>query len=436
MEPRCVGSFVLEEQIGRGGMGVVYRARCQKSGRVVALKLLPNDVDPAYLKRFQREMEVLRSLRHPHIVQCYDGLCDNRQHYYAMEYVEHGTLANLLLRRIQLNWDEAVDYALQICSALDYVHKRGIVHRDLKPGNLLLGADGRLKLSDFGVAWLVDGQHLTREGRTVGSFAYMSPEQISGSEKLTASSDLYALGCVLFEMIAGQRVFGEKLGPAVLMDHLRTVPPNVRRFAPDCPIQLANLIAQLLEKSPARRPKDANAVLRALMDVRRAPEFVQLSETEVTPIVRTPPTLADHVVQLGRELTVMWQELPVRCRKWIAVGGLIVLGITIGLGFRSNASESPHASQRAPIEDPAGGAQRTLRDPPAESGRGPSMVLFLLTMTVLGGLAAYLHKLNREEEEHARMDPPNVVPRQPRTLQERHNAWHYLDGLRSLIHFH
>lgn len=428
MEPRSIGTFLLEEQIGRGGMGVVYRARCLKSGRVVALKLLPNDVEPNYLKRFEREMEVLSSLRHPHIVQCYDGLCDNKQHYYAMEFVEHGTLANLLLRRIQLSWEEAVDYALQICSALEYMHERGIVHRDLKPGNLLLGSDGQLKLSDFGVAWIMDGQHLTREGKTVGSFAYMSPEQISGSDKLSASSDLYALGCVLFEMIAGQRVFGAKIGPPVLLDHLRTQPPNVRRFAPNCPIQLAELIDKLLEKSPTARPKDAQAVTRTLKEIRVAPEFGHLSEIEVSPVHhRAELTVIESAIEY-------WRELPATWRKWIATGALVVLGVWIGFGLRSDSSD-PRAVPVAQSDGSSVDRKPTLRDPPPESRSGPSIVLFLLTMSVLAGLAAYLRKLNRETEEIAQKVRPNVVSPRSRPSRHQNEAQHYLDDLQSSIHF-
>ncbi|MBC7819639.1 MAG: serine/threonine protein kinase [Planctomycetaceae bacterium] len=429
MEPRCLGTFLLEKQVGRGGMGVVYRARCLKDGRVVAVKLLPNDIESNYRKRFAREMEVLRSLRHPHIVRYYDGQCDNKHCYYAMEFVEHGTLAALLQRRGQLNWDEAVDYALQVCSALEYMHERGIVHRDLKPGNLLIGSDGQLKLSDFGVAWVVDGQHLTREGRTVGSFAYMSPEQISGSDKLSASSDLYALGCLLFEMIAGQRVFGEKIGPPVLLDHLRTKPPNVRQFAMNCPIQLANLIAQLLEKTPASRPKDAGAVMKVLNETRTTPEFVHLPETEVvsTPDVR--PTVSEFPGQLWHELPQLWHELPAAGRKWIAIAGLIVLGVTIGLGLRSDTSESPRAQVTQ-----SDGSKRTLQEPPPESWSVMPVLMFFVTVSVLGGLAAHLRKLNREEEAlAARKAARTVVPRRSR---ERDEAQHYLDDLQSSVQFH
>lgn len=422
MEPRCLGTFLLEEQVGRGGMGVVYRARCLKDGRVVAVKLLPNDIEPNYRKRFEREMEVLRSLRHPHIVQYYGGQCDNKQCYYAMEFVEHGTLADLLLRRGQLNWDEAVDYALQVCSALEYMHERGIVHRDLKPGNLLIGSDGQLKLSDFGVAWIIDAQHLTREGRTVGSFAYMSPEQISGSEKLTASSDLYALGCLLFEMIAGQRVFGAKIGPPVLLDHLRVKPPNVRQFAMNCPIQLANLIAQLLEKTPASRPKDAGAVMQVLDETRTAPEFLHLPATEEVSTPPVQPTVNELAVEF-------WHELPVVWRKWIAIAGLIVLGVTIGLGLRSASSESPRAAQVAQ----SGSSQGTLQEPPSGSWSVMPILMFFVTVSVLGGLAAHLRKLNREGEALAQKVARTVVPRRSR---EREEALHYLDDLQSSVHFH
>lgn len=428
MEPRCVGTFLLEEQIGQGGMGVVYRARCLQTDRLVALKLLPHDVEPTYLKRFEREMEVLQSLRHPHIVQCFGGLCDDRQRFYAMEFVAHGTVADLLLNRGRLPWKDVVDYALQVGSALEYMHERGIVHRDLKPGNLLIGADGQVKLGDFGIAWIMDGQHLTREGKTVGSFAYMSPEQISGAEKLSPSSDLYSLGCVLFEMLAGQRVFGAKIGPPVLLDHLRTTPPDVRRFAPDCPVQLAHLIAQLLEKSPSLRPRDASMVIRLLKQIRAAPEFAGDTETAIIESPHTVESPFDQVLDY-------WHDLPVRRRKAIAAAALVAFGISVGWGVRVISSGSlptpTHRPANAVAEDIRPGAREVSPEPSAR----PSILLFLATVAVLAGLAAYLRKLNREEEENARKAVKVARRQRAQISADRNAAQHYLDDLRESMHF-
>jgi serine/threonine-protein kinase len=280
MEKRWIWPFELEEQIGSGAMGVVYRARFVKNDRRVALKLLPKEVaaNATLAARFQREMEILKDLRHPHIVHCFGGTCEGDQWFYAMELIDGGSLSGLLIDQGKLPWRKVIEFGLQICAALEYAHTRGIIHRDLKPGNLLLTKAGKIKLADFGLALVAAETRLTSAGKTMGSLHYMAPEQIQGKPPMSNRTDLYALGCVLFELLTGRTPFvGEVMGE-ILQQHLRQVPPKVSSFALDCPVALEALVAELLQKDPERRPANAESIIARLREIDedltvRAPRF-------------------------------------------------------------------------------------------------------------------------------------------------------------------
>src|SRR4029077_12897654 len=209
MAERVLGPFKLGPKLGGGGMGVVYRATYTKTGQVVALKLLNAEMStkPRLVARFERELTILKKLKHPNIVPCYGGGKIGEQQFLAMELVEGGSLAGLLKKRSKLPWEEVISFGLQICSALEHAHEHGIIHRDLKPPNLLLTKEGKIKLADFGIARDNDATALTAAGRTVGTFAYMAPEQIRGEPEVTFKADLYALGCVLYELLTGAPPF-------------------------------------------------------------------------------------------------------------------------------------------------------------------------------------------------------------------------------------
>lgn len=268
MEARRMGPFALGEQLGAGGMGVVYRATYVQTGQQVAIKFVPASLlDNERVKaRFERELAILKKLRHPNIVRCYGGGLHQGRLYYAMELVEGGSLADILKDRGRLSWETAIQYGQQICSALSHAHDHGIIHRDLKPANLLLTRDGQLKLSDFGLARDNDATALTQTGHAQGTFAYMAPEIIRG-KPISHKSDLYSLGCMMFELLTGQRPFSAESPAEVFYQHIEKIPPRVSTLALDCPIWLESLVAQLLEKDPARRPLDAQTVGRALQEV-------------------------------------------------------------------------------------------------------------------------------------------------------------------------
>lgn len=264
---RWIWPFELLEQIGEGGMGVVYRARYVVNNRTVAVKILPSDVtDKTALARFERETELLKDLRHPNIVRSFGGVCEDKCRFYAMELVEGGSLEDVLQRRGRLPWEQVVEYALQMCAALECSHRHGIIHRDVKPANFLIAANGQLKLSDFGLASVAAKRKITQPGKTAGTFLYMAPEQIKGAE-ITPRTDLYALGCVLFEMLSGKPPFAADTPAATLDRHCRQPPPRVSEIALDCPANLDRLVDLLLEKDPAKRPQTAVDVARELRSV-------------------------------------------------------------------------------------------------------------------------------------------------------------------------
>lgn len=252
-----VWPFKLIRRIGEGGMGVVYLGEYAVNGREVAVKMLPNDVtDPVILKRFEQELEILKGLKHPNIVRCFGGVCENEKRFYAMELVDGGTLEEELDRRGRLPWEQCVEYGREMAAALQASHERNIVHRDVKPGNFLKTNDGRLKLSDFGLARIDAGRNITRAGKTAGTVLYMAPEQIRGKE-ITPAADLYAFGCVLYEMLSGQTPFDGESSAAILHAHVLNTPKRLASLATDCPPALEELVHELLEKDPADRPVSA-----------------------------------------------------------------------------------------------------------------------------------------------------------------------------------
>ena len=212
-------------------------------------------------------MAIVERLNHPNIVRHYDcGLVEDRI-YFAMELVDCGTLREVLRQRGKLPWREAVECAMQICAALAHAHQIGVIHRDLKPANLFLAEDGRVKVGDFGLARDLNNSRLTMDGQTVGTCRYMPPEQIGGEAELSGATDLYAVGCILYEMLVGQTPFDGGTIVEIFEAHLNDLPDAPAELVRDCPADLSELVMLLLEKSPADRPNDALAVQSALADI-------------------------------------------------------------------------------------------------------------------------------------------------------------------------
>ena len=269
---QTVGPFLIDSELGSGAMGTVYKAQFNKdSGRVVAvalkvvsLGLLGNE---GAMARFDREAAILKQLKHPHIVRLLATGRYQKTPFIAMEFVDGESLEKTLLRRKRLDWDEVVSYGKQLCDALQHAHDKGIVHRDLKPSNLMVTADGTLKLTDFGIAKDTDLTALTGLNSTIGTAAYMSPEQCRGDKTLGPKSDLYSLGCCLYELITGIKPFTAESTVDLFLKHCNETPTRPRRIAPETPVWLDNLVMFCLEKTKESRPLDAATVGRMLGEI-------------------------------------------------------------------------------------------------------------------------------------------------------------------------
>ncbi|MEZ6088287.1 MAG: serine/threonine-protein kinase [Pirellulaceae bacterium] len=263
----------LGETIGVGTVGTICKAVAPDDGSIYAVKILHPAVskDPLIRARFEREMAILQRLSHRNIINYYGGGQHDGQLYYVMEFVDGGSVKELLSHGQCLSWQEVVSLTIQICSALQYAHNHGVIHRDIKPANIFLTADGTVKLGDFGIARDIHHSDLTGDGMTVGTHAYMAPEQITGDSNITGKVDLYALGCCLYEMLTGEKAFTGDNFMQLFEAHLRAAPPRVRDRIPDCPAAFDEIIAQLLEKDPEKRPFNARHVQGAMLQI--AAEF-------------------------------------------------------------------------------------------------------------------------------------------------------------------
>lgn len=263
------GRFELEERAGSGGMGDVFRARDTLSGEIVAVKIVRDGRAPEEA-RFDREALVLSELRHPGIVRLIaHGVTDDARPYIVTEWLEGEELASLLRRRRRLSVEESVTVIRAAAEALAEAHKHGIIHRDLKPSNIfLVGGDlARVKLIDFGIAKLETKTRLTQTGMTLGTPGYMAPEQARSGAVLDARADIFALGCVLFECLTGQQVFGGEHVMAILAKILFDEAPRVRAIRPEVPPSVDDLVARLLAKEPEDRPRDGAALADELAGV-------------------------------------------------------------------------------------------------------------------------------------------------------------------------
>jgi Tol biopolymer transport system component len=287
-----LGPYEIQAVIGTGGMGEVYRARDTRLDRTVAVKVLPPALasDPQFRDRFGREARAISALDHPHVCALYDVGEENGCSFLVMQHLEGETLADRIARTARVSVAEALTIGIQIADALDAAHRRGIVHRDLKPGNVMMTRSGA-RLLDFGLAKAqapagmgaslaaTSPAPITAHGAVVGTLAYMSPEQVEGAEA-DARSDVWAFGCVLYEMLTGVRPFGGASAGSVIGSIMRDTPPPVSRAIPISPPALDRLVAKCLAKDPDARWQTAS-------DLRDEMQWIAGSAVD-TPVRATP----------------------------------------------------------------------------------------------------------------------------------------------------
>lgn len=257
LQESLAATYAVERELGAGGMATVYLARDVKHGRQVAIKVLHPDLSATIgAERFEREIKLAASLQHPHILGLYDSGSASGLLYYVMPFVEGESLRDRLDREGQLPIDDAIQLILEVADALGYAHKQNIVHRDIKPENILLSG-GHALVADFGIARAVDdsgGAKLTQTGMAIGTPVYMSPEQSVG-EKVGPTADIYSLGCMLYEMLAGEPPFTGKNAVQIMARHAMEQVPSLRIVRQSVPEEVEEAIFAALEKSPADRPK-------------------------------------------------------------------------------------------------------------------------------------------------------------------------------------
>ena len=249
------GRYTAEQEIGRGGSALIFRAR-DPGGRIVALKVLrPELLVSVEADRFLREIRLASTLQHPHIAPLLDSGSVEWVIYYVMAYIEGPTLRQALAERSPLDIPQATRISLDLLGALDHAHAHGIVHRDVKPDNIVLSPEQGAVLLDFGIARAMEasGESLTAAGIAIGTVSYMSPEQVMGVRSPDPRSDIYALGCVLYECLTGTPPFTHASDPVVMQMHVRDVPRPVRDRRAEVPEALDAVIMRALAKRPEER---------------------------------------------------------------------------------------------------------------------------------------------------------------------------------------
>jgi serine/threonine protein kinase len=317
--------YELLEQLGQGGMAVVYRARDRELERSVAVKLLREDYsrDPLFQARFRQEAKAAANLSHPNIVTVHDFGLDHGQLFLFVEYVPGTDLKALIRQHGRFTPDEAIPLLIQACAGIGYAHRAGLVHCDVKPQNMLVTPDQRLKVTDFGIARALASIHPEEQSEVVwGSPQYFAPEQASGGAPSPAS-DVYSLGVVLYEMLAGELPFAATTANDLARLHLEAPPPNIRAKVPAITPELEQILLKVLSKEPSRRYRTADQLGRVLLNFGNARSAPALSLTPETSPVTTWATAPAASAPEEPAVSIDWVSVGLGLLALLTVGGLI-----------------------------------------------------------------------------------------------------------------
>lgn len=350
------GKYDIIQTIGQGGMSVVYLAQDTSLGRVVALKILKDDLrtNDNVVARFQREAEAYATLNHPNIVEIYSVGSIGRIPYIAMEYIEGDPLSRVMKRKRRIPWPEALAITKHIAQALACAHEAQIIHRDIKPGNILVGKDGKIYVTDFGIAKVLTAEtQLTIDGSRLGTPHYMSPERCQNKE-ITPSSDIYSLGVLVFQMISGRLPY-EAPTPVSLIRKITADPPaRLHQYVADIPANVERLVAFLLEKDPKHRPATGAELVNLIERVEKGKPLVEdesrlgdalqdLRGSIPTPTpgssFHTDTTGLDKKRQKQVSLSDRWASLTANTRAALLTLPLIILAVVAGLLFTTQLNE-------------------------------------------------------------------------------------------------
>src|ERR1700716_4119031 len=255
------GRYKLVSRLGSGGVADVFLAEDQQLGRQVALKLLHRRFaeDPDFVERFRREAQAAAGLQHPNVVSVYDRGAYDDTYYIAMEYLPGRSLKQLIRQEAPLDPVRGIDITLQILKAARFAHRRGVIHRDLKPHNVIVDESDHAKVTDFGIA-RAGASDMTETGSIMGTAQYLSPEQAQGYA-VSAGSDLYSIGVILYELVTGRVPFDAEAAVTIAIKHVSEAPPVPSQFNPSVPPELEQVVLWALNKNPADRPQDADALI-------------------------------------------------------------------------------------------------------------------------------------------------------------------------------
>ena len=323
--------YELLDLIGRGGMAMVYKAKCHRLNRLVAVKVLKSDLagDADFRRRFRDESRAVAMLSHPNIMSVYD-VSRSDPEYIVMELIDGITLKQYMERRGQLNWREALHFTTQIMKGLSHAHSRGIVHRDIKPQNIMVLRDGSVKVTDFGIACLSDTAN-TMTQEALGSVHYISPEQAKGNRP-DARSDIYSAGVVLYEMLTSRLPFEGDNAVSVAIQHLSSVPLTPREINPEVPEALELICMKAMASDISHRYSSADAMLADLEEFRRNPEVdLNFSIEDLRKVDEEEPTQYLPAVQAANStrLEEDGEHEAKTSRRLAVIGGLVAAVLLI-----------------------------------------------------------------------------------------------------------
>lgn len=432
--PERIGRYLIQQELGSGGMGTVYLGQHVETQELAAVKILPASLsrESGFVARFGREIAAMQQLKSPNIVELYESGEDHGIYYYAMEYVAGETLTSRLKREKRLPWREVIDIGVQVCKALKAAHNSGIVHRDLKPSNLLIDEIDSVKLTDFGIAQVFATSKLTVTGGILGTAEYMSPEQAQGN-RATRQSDIYSLGAVLYVMLTGRPPFTGKTTLEIIQKHRFAQFDSPRRIVPEIPFWLDEIVCKCLSKKPEDRYPDAYVLMLRLQEVPRKVELRESEESEQHTADADQVTIAQTVPageqQVGGTLVrdlfraqmETQQESTFLARAfdnvWVLAGLLLLLGMGVLLLIQWNrlSPEQMFIRGQQLLEQPEGAqweiARKQYFDPLLEQDPltwGPKIEPYLAQLQMYD-LKRQLLGRSRRKEPPPQSGPESVL---------------------------
>jgi eukaryotic-like serine/threonine-protein kinase len=365
------GRYRVERTVGQGGMAAVYLAHDEELDRPVAVKILAAHLgdDPTLRERFLREARMAARLSHPNIVQVFDAGEHDGSPFIVMEFVEGETLADVARSDGRVAPVRVVDLALQVCGGLEHAHAAGLVHRDIKPQNLLLRSDGVVKIADFGIARAAEATKLTQIGSVLGTAAYLAPEQASG-DPVTAAADVYSLGVVLYELLAGRTPYDFRTLPELVAKQREEPIPGIREAAPEVPARLEAVIMRCLARNPEYRPASAAELAHELAaaspepptETLPAPTGVRATDVATKPLARVDRTEPRAARTVARRTWALPRATIPGLLALAAIVAGVVLAVSLSSGGDSGTPAEPQRVEPVPRSDDPAEQARNLAD--------------------------------------------------------------------------